>query len=231
VTALTTGWFVGALMERGSGCSRRSLFMRCFSTRARRRSTSPSARRTLGKIVPVHLAELGGEGFIMQRLQGDGWAFVHAGGMLTERTLARRDNPRRYRLHPSRSSQPWIRTFSSWQISRPCSAARVCSSRHCGTGSNMAPVVAPQPAGGPDVAAAPQTGRAVRKRGPFSAGSATSFDGDNFLDKKGSGPRITRIMQMGRIKDFLNAPFARNSRNSRQTLALKPGLLPDVTGV
>ncbi len=30
----------------------------------------------------------GGEGFIMERLQGDGWAFVHAGGMLTERTLA-----------------------------------------------------------------------------------------------------------------------------------------------
>lgn len=30
----------------------------------------------------------GGEGFIMERLQGDGWAFVHAGGMLLERTLA-----------------------------------------------------------------------------------------------------------------------------------------------
>jgi uncharacterized protein (TIGR00266 family) len=30
----------------------------------------------------------GGEGFIMQRLQGDGWAFVHAGGMLIDRTLA-----------------------------------------------------------------------------------------------------------------------------------------------
>jgi uncharacterized protein (TIGR00266 family) len=30
----------------------------------------------------------GGEGFIMQRLQGDGWAFVHAGGTLHERTLA-----------------------------------------------------------------------------------------------------------------------------------------------
>jgi uncharacterized protein (TIGR00266 family) len=29
----------------------------------------------------------GGEGFIMQRLQGDGWVFVHAGGTLTERTL------------------------------------------------------------------------------------------------------------------------------------------------
>ena len=30
----------------------------------------------------------GGEGFIMQRLQGDGWAFVHAGGTIQERTLA-----------------------------------------------------------------------------------------------------------------------------------------------
>jgi uncharacterized protein (TIGR00266 family) len=29
----------------------------------------------------------GGEGFIMQRLQGDGWAFVHAGGTVVERTL------------------------------------------------------------------------------------------------------------------------------------------------
>lgn len=30
----------------------------------------------------------GGEGFIMQRLQGDGWAFIHAGGTIRERTLA-----------------------------------------------------------------------------------------------------------------------------------------------
>src|SRR5262245_13500748 len=30
----------------------------------------------------------GGEGFIMPRLQGDGYAFVHAGGTLTERNLA-----------------------------------------------------------------------------------------------------------------------------------------------
>jgi uncharacterized protein (TIGR00266 family) len=29
----------------------------------------------------------GGEGFIMQRLQGDGWVFVHAGGTLEEKTL------------------------------------------------------------------------------------------------------------------------------------------------
>jgi len=30
----------------------------------------------------------GGEGFIMQKLDGDGMAFVHAGGTLMERTLA-----------------------------------------------------------------------------------------------------------------------------------------------
>jgi len=30
----------------------------------------------------------GGEGFIMQRLTGDGWVFVHAGGTLEEKTLA-----------------------------------------------------------------------------------------------------------------------------------------------
>ena len=30
----------------------------------------------------------GGEGFIMQRLQGDGMAFMHAGGTVMERDLA-----------------------------------------------------------------------------------------------------------------------------------------------
>ncbi|WP_026353964.1 TIGR00266 family protein [Woodsholea maritima] len=30
----------------------------------------------------------GGEGFIMQRLTGDGWAFIHAGGTLVQRELA-----------------------------------------------------------------------------------------------------------------------------------------------
>lgn len=30
----------------------------------------------------------GGEGFIMERLTGDGWTFVHAGGTLEEKTLA-----------------------------------------------------------------------------------------------------------------------------------------------
>ena len=40
-------------------------------------------------------ALFGGEGFIMQKLDGNGLAFVHAGGMLVERTLAagERSNP------------------------------------------------------------------------------------------------------------------------------------------
>jgi uncharacterized protein (AIM24 family) len=30
----------------------------------------------------------GGEGFIMQKLDGDGWAFMHAGGTIYDRVLA-----------------------------------------------------------------------------------------------------------------------------------------------
>jgi uncharacterized protein (TIGR00266 family) len=114
--------FLGALMGAGKRLlTGESLFMTVFLNR------TPAKRRIAfgapypGKIVAVHLAELGGEliaqkdsflaaakgvsvgiafqrrlgvglfggeGFIMQRLQGDGWAFVHAGGTLQERMLA-----------------------------------------------------------------------------------------------------------------------------------------------
>jgi uncharacterized protein (AIM24 family) len=41
----------------------------------------------------------GGEGFIMQKLDGDGWVFVQMGGTLVERELkAGRGAARRYRL-------------------------------------------------------------------------------------------------------------------------------------
>ncbi|NVJ99390.1 MAG: TIGR00266 family protein [Alphaproteobacteria bacterium] len=46
-----------------------------------------------GVQVGIHLQRkiltglFGGEGFIMQRLEGDGWAFVHIGGTLVEREL------------------------------------------------------------------------------------------------------------------------------------------------
>ena len=97
-----------------------SLFMTVFLNRAGNKRKVAFGAPYPGKIIPVHLSEIGGEliaqrdsflaaakgvtigiafqrklgvglfggeGFIMQRLQGDGFAFVHAGGTVMERTL------------------------------------------------------------------------------------------------------------------------------------------------
>jgi uncharacterized protein (TIGR00266 family) len=98
-----------------------SLFMTVFENRASGKKKVAFGAPYPGKIVPIRLAEIGGEllaqkdaflcaakgvsvgigfnrkigaglfggeGFIMERLQGDGWAFIHAGGTLIERHLA-----------------------------------------------------------------------------------------------------------------------------------------------
>jgi uncharacterized protein (TIGR00266 family) len=98
-----------------------SLFMTVFINRGTGKRRVAFGAPYPGKIVPVHLPEVGGEliaqkdsflcaakgvsigiafqkrigaglfggeGFIMQRLTGDGLAFVHAGGTLAERQLA-----------------------------------------------------------------------------------------------------------------------------------------------
>ena len=117
-----TGGFMGALMGAGKRLlTGESLFMTVFPNRSTAKRRIAFGAPYPGRIVAVHLAEIGGEliaqkdsflaaakgvsigiafqkklgvglfggeGFIMQRLQGDGWAFVHAGGMLQERTLA-----------------------------------------------------------------------------------------------------------------------------------------------
>ncbi len=114
--------FLGALMGAGKRLlTGESLFMTVFLNRSTRKRKVAFGAPYPGKIVPMHLAELGGEliaqkdsflaaakgvsvgiafqkklgvglfggeGFIMQRLQGDGWAFVHAGGTLREISLA-----------------------------------------------------------------------------------------------------------------------------------------------
>src|SRR5215204_3052749 len=114
--------FLGALMGAGKRLlTGESLFMTVFYNRGNGKRKLAFGAPYPGKIVAVHLAEIGGEliaqkdsflcaakgvsigiafqrklgaglfggeGFIMQRLQGDGWAFVHAGGTLHERTLA-----------------------------------------------------------------------------------------------------------------------------------------------
>ena len=114
--------FMGALMGAGKRLlTGESLFMTVFLNKSSQKKKVAFGAPYPGKIVAVHLSEIGGEliaqkdsflaaakgvsigiafqrklgvglfggeGFIMQRLQGNGWAFVHAGGTLHERTLA-----------------------------------------------------------------------------------------------------------------------------------------------
>jgi len=114
--------FMGALMGAGKRLlTGESLFMTVFLNRSTAKRKVAFGAPYPGKIIPVHLSEVGGtlicqkdsflaaakgvsvgiafqkrlgvglfggEGFIMQKLEGDGWAFVHAGGTLLERSLA-----------------------------------------------------------------------------------------------------------------------------------------------
>ncbi|MDX1252682.1 MAG: TIGR00266 family protein [Gammaproteobacteria bacterium] len=114
--------FLGSLMGMGKRLlTGESLFMTIFLNQGSSKRKVAFAAPYPGKIVPLHLSELGGqiicqkdsflcaakgvsvgiafqkklgvglfggEGFIMQKLEGDGYAFVHAGGTLMERTLA-----------------------------------------------------------------------------------------------------------------------------------------------
>ena len=117
-----TGGLMGALLGAGKRLlTGESLFLTVFQNQGAVKRRVAFGAPSPGKILPVHLAELGGEliaqkdsflcaakgvsigiafqrrlgaglfggeGFIMQRLTGDGWAFIHAGGTLYERTLA-----------------------------------------------------------------------------------------------------------------------------------------------
>ena len=113
---------LGALMGAGKRLLvGESLFMTVFQNRGVGKRRVAFGAPYPGKIIPVHLAEIGGEiwaqkdaflcaakgvsvgiafnkkigaglfggeGFIMERLQGDGWAFLHAGGTIIQRQLA-----------------------------------------------------------------------------------------------------------------------------------------------
>jgi uncharacterized protein (TIGR00266 family) len=116
------GGFLGALMGAGKRVlTGESLFMTVFQNQSSGKRSLAFASPIPGKIIPMHLAQLGGEiiaqkdsflvaakgvsigiafqkklgvgffggeGFIMQRLSGDGWLFVNACGTLIERDLA-----------------------------------------------------------------------------------------------------------------------------------------------
>ena len=114
--------FLGSLMGAGKRLLvGESLFMTVFQNQGQGKRRVAFGAPYPGKIVPVHLSEVGGEllaqkdaflcaakgvsigiaftkrfgaglfggeGFILQRLQGDGLAFVHAGGTICQRDLA-----------------------------------------------------------------------------------------------------------------------------------------------
>lgn len=116
------GGFMGALLGAGKRLlTGESLFMTVFQNQGQRKTRAAFAAPYPGKIIALHLKELGGEivaqkdsflcaakgvslgiaftkrfgaglfggeGFILQRLQGDGYCFVNAGGTLEEKTLA-----------------------------------------------------------------------------------------------------------------------------------------------
>ena len=115
------GGLLGALVGAGKRLlTGESLFTTVFHNEGQQKRKVAFAAPYPGRILPMHLSQLGGElicqkdsflcaakgvslgiafnkrfgaglfggeGFIMQRLTGDGWCFVHAGGMLEERTL------------------------------------------------------------------------------------------------------------------------------------------------
>ncbi|QEL57249.1 TIGR00266 family protein [Chromobacterium paludis] len=115
------GGVFGSLLGAGKRLlTGESVFTTVFANQAAGRRKVAFAAATPGKIVPVHLLELGGvlyaqkdsflagakgvslglawqkrigtglfggEGFIMQKLEGDGYVFLHAGGALTELQL------------------------------------------------------------------------------------------------------------------------------------------------
>ena len=114
--------FLGTLLGAGKRLlTGESMFMTVFQNRGAGKKRVAFGAPYPGKIIPVRLAEIGGdllaqkdsflcaakgvslgiaftkrfgaglfggEGFILQRLQGDGLAFLHAGGTIHERTLA-----------------------------------------------------------------------------------------------------------------------------------------------
>ena len=114
--------FLGSLVGAGKRLlTGESIFMTVFQNRGQGKKRVAFGAPYPGKIIPIHLAEIGGEllaqkdsflcaakgvsigiaftkrfgaglfggeGFILERLQGDGFAFIHAGGTIYRRDLA-----------------------------------------------------------------------------------------------------------------------------------------------
>jgi uncharacterized protein (TIGR00266 family) len=213
-SAQNTG-FMGALLGAGKRLlTGESLFMTVFQNRDAGKRRLAFGAPYPGKIVPVHLAELGGEllaqkdsflcaakgvslgiafqkrfgaglfggeGFILQRLLGDGWAFMHAGGTLYERTLA-----------PGETLRVDTGCVVAFQPSVQFDIQFVGSVKTAlfgGEGLFFATLRGPgrvwlqslpfSRLAGRIVAAAPKTGRGGREEGSVLGGLGRLLDGDN----------------------------------------------------
>jgi uncharacterized protein (TIGR00266 family) len=207
--------FMGALLGAGKRLlTGESLFMTVFQNQGSGKRRVAFGAPYPGKIIPLHLAELGGEliaqkdsflcaakgvsigiafqkrlgaglfggeGFIMQRIQGDGWAFVHAGGTLYERTLS-----------PGETLRVDTGCIVGFQPSVDYDIQMVGGIKTAffgGEGLFFATLRGPGKVwlqslpfsrlAGRIVAAAPQTGRGGRGEGSVLGGLGRMLDGDN----------------------------------------------------
>lgn len=207
--------FMGALMGAGKRLlTGESLFMTVFQNQGSGKRRVAFGAPYPGKIVPVHLSQLGGEliaqkdsflcaakgvsvgiafqkrlgaglfggeGFIMQRLTGDGWAFVHAGGTLYERDLGPGEM-----LRVDTGCIVAFQPSVNYDIQM---VGGVKSALFGGEGLFFATLRGPgklwlqslpfSRLAGRIVAAAPQTGRGGRGEGSVLGGLGRMIDGDN----------------------------------------------------
>lgn len=206
---------MGALLGAGKRLlTGESLFMTVFQNQSATKRTVAFGAPYPGKIIPVHLAELGGEliaqkdsflcaakgvsigiafqrrlgtglfggeGFIMQRLTGDGYAFVHAGGTLHERQLAAGET--------LRVDTGCIVAFQPGVDYDIQFVGGIKTALFGGEGLFFATLRGPgriwlqslpfSRLAGRIVAAAPQTGRGGREEGSVLGGLGRLVDGDN----------------------------------------------------
>jgi uncharacterized protein (TIGR00266 family) len=212
----TQGGFWGKVAAAGKRViTGESLFMTTFSNAASTgREVVAFASPFPGKILPMHLDQLGGElicqrdsflcaargtqigiafqkrfgvglfggeGFIMQRLTGDGIALVHAGGMLMRRTLKPGET-----LRLDTGCLVAILPSVTYDIEM---VGGVKNTLFGGEGLFLATLTGPGDVwcqslpfsrlAGRIVAAAPQTGRGGKEEGSILGGLGRLLDGDN----------------------------------------------------
>jgi uncharacterized protein (TIGR00266 family) len=206
---------MGALLGAGKRLlTGESLFMTVFQNRGAGKKKIAFGAPYPGKIIPLHLSQLGGElltqkdsflcaakgvsigiaftrrlgagffggeGFILQRLQGDGLAFVHAGGTIYERELAagevlRVDTGCIVAFQPSVN---YDIQFVGGIKTALFGGEGLFFATLRGPGKVWLQSLPLSRLAGRIVAAAPQTGRGGREEGSLLGGLGRIMDGDN----------------------------------------------------